>query len=171
MNRYIRISLAVIVCAYFWYYAKTYTDWHFIDYVNLIFHEAGHVIFSFFGMFIKIAAGSGFQIAIPLFISLYFFFHAQKISGAICLLWVGQNLLNVSIYAGDAMKMQLDLLGGDNVIHDWNYLLNAMGLLGHANAVASIIYSLAIIILIAGTILSIYLSFTKKDELDDKIPL
>ncbi len=160
MNKYIRVSLVLIVCAYFWYYAKTYTDWHFIDYVNLIFHEAGHVIFTPFGMFIKIAAGSGFQIALPLFIALYFFFKSQKISGAICLLWVGQNLLNVSIYAGDAVKMQLDLLGGDSVIHDWNYLLNATGLLGHTDTVTAIIYSLGILVMITGMALAIYYAWT-----------
>jgi hypothetical protein len=156
MGKYLRLALIVIVCAYFWYCAKTYTDWHFIDGVDLIFHEAGHAIFSFFSLFISVAAGTGLQIALPLFISIYFFLSGQKVSGALCLLWVGQNLLNVSIYAGDAVRMQLDLLGGDGVIHDWNYLLSNVGLLSSARTVASTLYSMGLITMFLGTILSIY---------------
>jgi hypothetical protein len=45
----------------------------------------------------------------------------------------------VAHYANDAMKMQLPLLGGDNSIHDWNYLLIETGMLRHTNAVATAI--------------------------------
>lgn len=156
MGKYFRLLLIIIVCAYFWQYVRTYTEWHFIDGVDLIFHEAGHTIFSFFSLFIQIAAGSVFQIALPLFIAIYFFLSEQKISGALCLLWVGQNLFNVSIYAGDAMKMQIDLLGGDGVIHDWNYLLSTTGLLNSASSIASAMQITGLIVIGIGTILSIY---------------
>jgi hypothetical protein len=154
--KYTRLFFTTILCIYFWECAKTYTDWHFIDSVNLIFHEAGHSIFFFLGQYIQIAAGSGFQIALPLFISLYFFAHNQKTSGSICLLWVGQNLLNVSVYAGDAIKMDLPLLGGDNVIHDWNYLLDTMGILKYTNSIAGVIYFIGICTITLATILSLY---------------
>lgn len=155
MGRYFRLLLIIIACAYFWYYVSTYTEWHFIDNVDLIFHEAGHTIFSFFNLFTQILAGSVFQVALPLFISIYFFFSEQKISGALCLLWVGQNLLNVSIYAGDALRMQINLLGGDGVIHDWNYLLSTVGLLNSTSTVALIIYAMGLITMFLGTILSL----------------
>ncbi|MBY0376904.1 hypothetical protein K2P96_02940, partial [Patescibacteria group bacterium] len=71
MNKYLRTISTLAVCAYFWHYVFTDTDWHFIDNANLIFHEAGHVIFSLFGTFIHVLMGSGFQIALPLFITLY----------------------------------------------------------------------------------------------------
>ncbi len=164
MNKYFRFILTLIVCCYFWHYASTYTDWHFIDWVNLIFHEAGHSIFFFMGEFIKILAGSGFQVALPLLISIYFFINKQKISGAICLLWVGQNLLNVSIYAGDAIVMQLPLLGGDNVIHDWNYILTNLGILKNTALVASVIYNVGMLFIIIGSILALYFSLTYKEK-------
>jgi len=162
MNKYFRTIFVVATCSYFWYYASSYTEWHFIDYSNLIFHEAGHAIFSFFGTFIQVLMGSGFQVGLPLFISLYFFFHSQKISGALCLLWVGQNLLNVSIYAGDAIRMELDLLGGDSAIHDWSYLLNTLGILKYTPRVALGIYILGIIVISLGTIFSIYYAWNKE---------
>lgn len=164
MNKYFRLTLVIIVCTYFWYCTKTYTEWHFIDSVDLIFHEAGHFLFSSFGMFIGVAAGSGFQIALPVFLSIYFFFTGQKISGALCLLWVGQNLLNVSVYAGDAITMRLDLLGGDGVIHDWNYLLSSLGVLRFTPVIASTIYRMGFMIISIGTILSLFLSWGTDSE-------
>lgn len=162
MNKYTRISLTTLACIYFWYYAKTYAEWHFIDSVNLIFHEAGHTIFSFFGAFIHAAAGSGFQILLPLLISIYFFYNNQKISGSLCLLWVGQNFLNVSLYAKDAIVMQLDLLGGDSSIHDWNYLLSTLGVLHNTPYIASVFYTIGLITIFVGSILALYYSYSSK---------
>lgn len=159
MHRTFRTGLTLFACIYVFTYMRTYTDWHFIDNVDLIFHEAGHTIFSFFGEWIQIAAGSAFQIALPAFISGYFFVHKQRISGALCLLWVGINLLNVSVYAGDAIAMQLPLLGGDASIHDWNYLLTSMGILRYASLVAVLIRMTGFIAICTGTVLALLLSW------------
>lgn len=153
--KYVRMTVGLCASLYFWYYASTYTEWHFIDSINLIFHEAGHTIFSFFGEFIHVLMGSGFQLLLPLGITFYFFYHKQYFSAALCLFWVGQNLLNISVYAGDALQMQLDLLGGDSSIHDWNYLLGEMGLLFHADNVASVIHALGIITISTATVSSV----------------
>jgi hypothetical protein len=110
---YTRASEIALTSAYFIYYAATPRDGHFIDGANLIFHEAGHAIFIFFGQFIHVLMGSGFQVLLPLGIALYFFYTRQNLSGTICLMWVGQNLINVSVYAGDSIVMQLPLLGGE----------------------------------------------------------
>lgn len=158
--KYFRVFSVALLCSYFWYYAKTYTEWHFIDNVNLIFHEAGHAIFFFVGEFLNIAAGSMFQITIPLFIASYFFVKGQRISSALCLLWVGQNLLNVSVYAGDSITMQLPLLGGDSVIHDWNYLLSTLNVLKYTPVIASTIYALGLIMIFTGTALALYFAWT-----------
>ena len=41
-------------------------DWIFINYANVIFHEAGHVIFSFFGDFIHVLGGTLGEFLVPL---------------------------------------------------------------------------------------------------------
>jgi len=138
------------------YYALTPTEWHFIDTVDLIFHEAGHTICIFFGEFIRIAMGSGFQILLPFVIALYFFYLQQRISGAVCLMWTGMNLIHVSIYAGDAIIMQLPLLGGDGVMHDWNYLLTTLNILKYTPQVAGTLYALGILTIGLGVALSFY---------------
>ena len=129
---------------YFLYCASTPAVFHFIDYSNLIFHEAGHSLFIFFGDFVHIAMGSGFQVLLPFALGSYFFIHKQNLSAAFCLMWCGESLTNVSVYAGDAIAMQLPLLGGDSVIHDWNYLLTSTTLLSHTSLIASSIYTLGI---------------------------
>ncbi len=166
MKKYFSFGLSLIACAYIWYCATTPEKWHFLDNVNLIFHEAGHTIFSFFGEFIHVLAGSTFQIALPLFISLFFFYTRQKASGAITLLWVGQNFINVSVYAADALTMQLPLLGGDGGIHDWNYLLNSMGWIFYTQKVASALCTVGFIIIFIASVLSLYYSWTIEEKKD-----
>ena len=161
MNRYFKGITVILVCAYFWYYAKTYTDWHFIDSVNLIFHEAGHWIFFFLGQWMKVLMGSGFQILLPFLISIYFFRTKQNLSASFCLLWVATNLLNVSIYAGDAIVEQLPLLGGDSVVHDWNYLLSASHMLNHTHTIGRLLYFSGLILLGVGSILAVYFSWSR----------
>lgn len=152
---------AVFASLYSLYYVVTISDWHFIDTADLIFHEAGHTIFFFLGEFVQILMGSGFQIVLPLSITYYFFHKRENLSGAICLMWVGMNILNVSIYARDAISMQLPLLGGDGVMHDWNYLLSTLNILSLAPAVASTLYLLGILTVGLGVILS-FLSVVKR---------
>ncbi len=159
-----RLIGVTLASGYSLYYASTATAWHFIDYTNLIFHEAGHALFMFFGEFIQIAMGSGLQVLLPLSIATYFFTKDQPISGAICLMWTGINCINVSIYAGDASTLALPLLGGEAVIHDWNYLLGALGLLHRTSEVAAVLYSLGIIAIIAGIGLSYHFALQQYER-------
>jgi hypothetical protein len=149
-----KIAVAVIAAAYFFYYAQSTGTWHFIDNVNLIIHEAGHTIFSPFGDFIHILGGSLFQVLVPMVFSGYFFFRGQYYSGALSLYWVGQNLMNVSVYARDAIVMQLPLLGGDGVIHDWNYI----NVLPHTGQIAATIYGAGLGVMVIAFALSFYFS-------------
>ena len=94
----------------------------------------------FFGDFLHILGGSFFQVVFPFVFVLYFYFREDYFSSSILLFWVGQNLINVSVYAGDAIAMQLPLLGGDGVVHDWNWLLSATGLLKYTSAISSLFF-------------------------------
>lgn len=153
---YAQVAGVVLFGGYFLYCALTPAAWHFIDNANLIFHEAGHAIFIFFGQFISIAMGSGLQIFLPLGIAAYFFYKQQKFEGSITLMWAGQNIINVSVYAADAVAMRLPLLGGDAVMHDWHYLLSATNLLSAAPVVAGLLYTLGAAAILAGIGLGFY---------------
>ncbi len=89
--------------------------------------------------------GSGLQILLPLAITGYFLYQRQLLSSAVCLMWAGMNLSNVSVYAGDAIAMQLPLLGGDGVVHDWNYILTELNILSWTPQVTLTLFVLGVI--------------------------
>jgi hypothetical protein len=118
----------------------------FLHNVNLIFHEAGHVLFMPFGRFLHILGGSLLQILIPAGLCGYFWFTRQPYASAIALWWTGQNFLDVSIYIRDAQERLLPLLGGEAVLHDWHFLLLDLRLLPQANAVANLAFATGILL-------------------------
>jgi len=159
---YVKAVAALLLAAYFFWTAFRPVDFRFIDYVNLIFHEAGHVIFAFFGNFMSIAGGTIMQLAIPALCAMYFYTHGQRYSAGLVLFWLGESFVNVSIYAADARLMLLPLLGGDSVIHDWNEMLTITNLLPYAEAISSSIRLLGVLTMICALCLSLRYSFKKE---------
>jgi hypothetical protein len=119
-----------------------------IDNADLVIHEAGHFFFMFFGKFIYTAGGTLMQIIIPLLIIFYFFRNMYRLGVQIGMLWLGQNLINISVYAVDAKTQKLPLLGGHMVYHDWHYMLGEIGLLDYSSEVGYFFVGLAIIVFI-----------------------
>lgn len=104
-------------------------DFTVLDTADLIIHEAGHLFFMIFGKFIYALGGTLMQIILPCIIGFYFLRSGYKTGVQTALFWLGQNLINISVYAADAGVLKLRLLGGSKVSHDWLYLLKATGLL------------------------------------------
>lgn len=108
----------------------------FMHGINLVFHEAGHVLFSFFGRFWTILGGSLFQVLVPLLLMFAFLWSRRDaFAASICLWWVGQSLMDLAPYIADARVMRLPLLGGGTGFdmpgaHDWNNLLRMTGRMG-----------------------------------------
>jgi hypothetical protein len=148
----LKLIVAVIASLYFLWCAYDPYQWHLIDGVNLLIHEAGHIIFSALGEFLMIAGGSLFQIIMPAIFVGYFCYQRQLFSAALVLFWVGESILNVSVYAGDSLALQLRLLGGADTLHDWNYLLSSTGLLQHTAAIAGGIRLLGTLVVIAASV-------------------
>ncbi|MFA7418486.1 MAG: hypothetical protein WCZ90_02280 [Melioribacteraceae bacterium] len=109
-----------------------------IDYLNLLIHEGGHGIFKIFGKFIYALGGTLMQIIIPSMFIVFYFVKKQKIGAQIFLVWLGQNLFNISVYAADARAHKLPLLGGNKVYHDWTYLLNTVGLIEYDKLIGNV---------------------------------
>lgn len=160
---WIKIFIVLFISSYMFYYITSLSEWHFIDNVNLIFHEAGHVIFGFLGNFIGMLGGTLMQILIPILSSFYFFRNNDYFSASLLLFWVSQNLFNIFIYMKDAVKMELPLLGGDSVYHDWNYIFSSLNLLDYTRQISLFVYIIGIIVLIFAIILSYRFSVHKVD--------
>jgi hypothetical protein len=110
--------------------------------VNLIFHEAGHVLFSPFGRTATILGGSVFQVLLPLILMLAFLiYNRDGFAASIGLWWSGQSLMDVAPYIADARALQLQLLGvGQSVdapgMHDWANFLRPRGWLNYDTTIA-----------------------------------
>lgn len=148
--------IAVVFTAYFlWCAYAPENDW-FTHLINLPIHEAGHVLFRIFGEFMGIAGGSILQILIPCVFFGYFVYYRKPFSAAIVLFWVGNNFLDVYVYAADAQVMQLPLLSGltgaEGGFHDWNYLLTETNLLDKTNFIAKLLRFTGTVITIAAAI-------------------
>jgi hypothetical protein len=114
-----------------WWTLSLGTDWSawcFLDYVNLAFHEAGHLFLGFAGKTVTYLGGTLGQLAVPALLCGYFLLRqGQPFAAALCAWWLGENLINISIYMADARSLALPLVGGGD--HDWNELFFGFGLL------------------------------------------
>lgn len=137
------------LCVFFALTADSYDSSGLLGFLvhslNLLPHEAGHFFFRFFGEFMMFLGGSLWQILLPAIIAWSCFRHDQRIGTQLALLWLGQNFIDVSIYAADAQDRALPLLGGlGPESHDWYNILSMLGMLEHTQLVAGIIFFFAI---------------------------
>lgn len=100
-----------------------------------------------FGTFLAIVGGSFIQVLVPCVVAYYFYRKGALFSSIVTLLWVGESIVNVGVYAYDAKDMVLPLVGGENTIHDWNYLLTSIGLTEHAHGVGVFIKLVGFLVL------------------------
>ncbi|MFT6829552.1 MAG: hypothetical protein ACJAV6_000383 [Candidatus Paceibacteria bacterium] len=112
--------------------------------VNLLFHEAGHFAFGFFGRFIMVLGGTLGELIIPSLFIGHFALQRNVPGQVFGWWWVSTALYNISIYIADARGRILPLLGGQDG-HDWAYLLGRTSLLNQ-----DILISKLVIIVVFG---------------------
>lgn len=137
-----------------------------IDYINLFIHEGGHGIFSIFGKFIHALGGTLMQIIIPSMFIGFYIWKKKRISLQLALIYLAQNLLNISVYVSDARAQKLPLLGGNKVYHDWTYILGELNLLESDIIIGEIIFFLAVIVLLVSLFVPMIFRDYKKAYLD-----
>ena len=119
-------ALAVLLAPYAGWLVLAY-EYHFLDGVNLAFHEAGHLFLGFAGQTLHVLGGTLGQLFFPAVLALRFARRREGFESAVCVLWLGESLMYVATYLGDAEAQVLPLVGGH--IHDWGWLLARAGLL------------------------------------------
>jgi hypothetical protein len=139
-------SIIILPIAIYWVFNRG--DYGMIDNADLVIHEAGHLLFKFFGKYIYTLGGTLMQIILPSIILFYFFRNYYRTGMQFSLLWLGQNFINISVYAADAQARRLPLLGGNKVYHDWHYLLSEIGFLQFDAEVGYFFFVIAILIFI-----------------------
>jgi hypothetical protein len=129
----------------------------FMHLPNLVFHEAGHILFIPLGRFMTVLGGSLTQVLVPLVCAGAFLWQTRDAFGAaVAIWWAGQSLTDVATYVNDARALQLMLLGGKTGAevegHDWEYLLNAMGVSQHDHAIASVVHTIGTLAMIGALV-------------------
>jgi hypothetical protein len=151
-----KIIVTAVFTIYFLWCAYAPETAYFTHLINLPIHEAGHIFFRILGEFMGIAGGSLFQIIVPVVFFGYFVYYRKPFSASIVLFWVGNNFLDVYVYANDAQVMQLPLLSGltgaEGGFHDWNYLLTETGLLDKTKLIAKILRFIGTVITVAAAV-------------------
>ncbi len=131
--------------AIFLFFAATNkTGFMLIDNVNLIVHEAGHLLFSWLGNTASLWGGTIFQWLVPALLATYFFFQRQTAGFVFCVFMFFENLLYTATYMADARAQVLPLVtvgggGGDDAPHDWFRIFSSLGLLRYDVAIARLV--------------------------------
>ena len=109
--------------------------------VDLIFHEAGHLVFSFFGVFIEALGGTLMQCLVPIIVMLYFLRKKENFSAAVGLWWLGQNFLDVAPYIYDAWDRALPMISQHGK-HDWHFILGRLNRLDQYAEISAVVAKL-----------------------------
>jgi hypothetical protein len=119
-----------------------------MDTINLFIHEAGHFFLRPFGRFVHVLGGSLMQVLLPLALLVVTWRHDVRQTPPVAF-WVGESMINVSVYIADAPFKKLKLIAS-GLIHDWNWLLS--GDLEAAEPLSVIVYGLGFFLCFAALV-------------------
>ena len=117
--------------------------------INLGIHEAGHLAMGWAPHFFMILGGTLFQCAAPVIAAFLFLRQPDYFAIPVCGAWLSTNLYSVATYMADARALELPLVtvGGGDADHDWNYMLDALGLLSWDTSLAALVRVLAFLLM------------------------
>lgn len=116
-----------------------------IDNVNLIVHEAGHMLFGWLGETLGLWGGTLLELLVPLALAVYFFFRRHTAATAFATFFLFENFLYIAVYMADARRQELPLVGvgdPDSVDHDWFLIFSSLGLLEQDTLIAGLVRAL-----------------------------
>ena len=137
----------------------------------LVFHEAGHVIFSFFGRFMTVLGGSLLQWLVPFGLTIAFVYkYGNPFGGAVSLWLLGYSFIDTGPYCYDAKGMNLMLIGGGTGKeiggHDWNNMLKWTGNLEHHESLAMFFHYLGSLVVVLAVFWGVVLLRRQWQSLD-----
>jgi len=141
----------------------------FLHLISIPFHEAGHLIFAPFGDLMPSLGGSLMQVLVPVVCGVAFLTTSPNPFGAAVMAWwAGENLIDVAMYIDDARSLSLVLLGGQTGAevegHDWEHILQRLGLLHRDHQIAWTAHVAGAVIMIAAIVYGATLAFGKDQE-------
>jgi hypothetical protein len=123
----LRAAGALVICSLWGYFAfLKHTEMPVFMFLDIAVHEVGHMIFRPFGELIMLIMGSGWEVAFPFLMGIFFIaWKKDLIAWGVCWAWSANSMADASRYIYDATHGQLALLGGTgpDTMGDWERIL------------------------------------------------
>jgi hypothetical protein len=135
----------------------------------ILFHEAGHVVFAPFGEVLRVAGGTLGQLLVPLVCAVAMHRRGDNFGAAIASAWLALSIVDASVYAYDAFDPVLPLIGGGtgaDSFHDFVFLFDRFGQLGHARGLAVGMKAIGALLLTVSLVWAAVLLFLQSERLD-----
>lgn len=114
--------------------------------LSLGLHELGHLVFGFLPFFLVALAGSAVEVVVPL-LGMWMFLRQPDYFGIGVLgCWLSFNLFGIARYIADSRDQAgvYVTVGGGDAQHDWEYILDTLGLLQQDKAIGGLVWLLAV---------------------------
>lgn len=117
--------------------------------INLGIHEGGHLALMWAPHFFMILGGTLFQCAAPIVAAWLFLRQPDYFAVPVCGAWLSTNLYSVATYMADARALELPLVtvGGGDADHDWNTMLDALGIITWDTKLAFLVRAVAFVLM------------------------
>lgn len=130
------------------YVAISQQNFLFIDFVNLVIHEGGHMLFSWGGPTLTLYGGTLLQWLVPFLLAAYFFSQRHTTGFVFSLFFFFENWRYTSFYMADARAQVLPLVGvgdmeSEESTHDFYRIFTQLGVLDHDTQIGATLRFLA----------------------------
>jgi len=118
------------------YLAAHSSELTLLDNVHLPVHEAGHLLFGWFGATLGLWGGTLLQLLVPAALAITFVVRRELLGTTFCAVGFFHSLTGVATYMIDALRRELPLVTvgapSDEAEHDWVHIFSDLGVLRHA---------------------------------------
>lgn len=116
--------------------------------LSLGLHELGHLVFGFLPFFFVALAGSAVEVLVPLAGMVMFLRQPDYFGIGVLGCWLSFNLYGIGRYIADSRAQQgvYVTVGGGDAQHDWEYILDSLGLLQLDTAIGAMVRVLAFLV-------------------------
>jgi hypothetical protein len=128
LNVYKAAGALLLIAVWGWFALVQNDQTPVFVYLNIAVHETGHVLFRPFGELTMLIMGSGFEVAFPLGVGVYFLLRRKDlVATSVSWGWAASALASAATYIADADDGKLALLGatGPDAAGDWERILGA----------------------------------------------
>ena len=145
VSRPMLVAWLIFYVGFLGYAFSAHGGFLFIDSANLVVHEGGHNLFSWFGPTLCLWGGTLLQWLVPFLLAVYFFTQRQTTGFVFCLFFFFENWLYTATYMADARARELTLVTtGDPEFakHDFNAIFSSLGVLNYDTTIAAVVRTL-----------------------------